>query len=114
MPKGTYLGDFEQLVMLALMRLGSQAYGMIVRRELEEIADRRVSLGAIYATLDRLEAKGLVTSFLGAPGKERRGRAKRFFKVRASGVRALRASLASLDRMRNGIDELDQLVGVTP
>jgi len=113
MPKGTYLGDFEQLVMLALMRLGSKAYGMTVHRELEEIADRRVSLGAIYATLDRLEAKGLVTSFLGAPGKERRGRAKRFFKVRAPGVRALRASLASLDRMRSGVDGLDQLVGVT-
>ena len=113
MPKGTYLGDFEQLVMLALMRLGDGAYGMTVRRELEEIADRRVSLGAIYATLDRLEAKGLVTSFLGAPGNERRGRAKRFFRVRAPGVRALRSSLASLDRMRDGVDGLERLIGVT-
>jgi len=113
MPKGNYLGDFEQLVMLALMRLGHLAYGMTVRRELEEIADRRVSLGAIYATLDRLEVKGLVTSFLGAPGNERRGRAKRFFRVTAGGVRALRASLGSMDRMRQGIDGLDRLVGVT-
>jgi DNA-binding PadR family transcriptional regulator len=113
MPKGTYLGDFEQLVMLALLRLGEGAYGMTVRRELEETADRRVSLGAIYATLDRLETKGLVTSFLGAPGKERRGRAKRFFRVRAPGVRALRASLASLDRMRKGVDTLDRMLGAT-
>jgi DNA-binding PadR family transcriptional regulator len=114
MPKGNYLGDFEQLVMLALMRLGHLAYGMTVRRELEEIADRRVSLGAIYATLDRLEVKGLVTSFLGSPGNERRGRAKRFFRVTAPGVSALRASLGSMDRMRQGIDGLDRLVGVTP
>jgi DNA-binding PadR family transcriptional regulator len=112
MPKGTYLGDFEQLVILALMRLGDGAYGMKVRRELEEIADRRVSLGAIYATLDRLESKGLVTSFLGAPGRERRGRAKRFFKVETPGVRALRAALGSLDRMREGIEGLEQRVGV--
>jgi DNA-binding PadR family transcriptional regulator len=107
MPKGTNLGDFEQLVVLALMRLGEGAYGMTVRRELEEIADRRVSLGAIYATLDRLESKGLVSSFLGAPGRERRGRAKRFFKVEAPGVRALRTALGSLDRMRDGVRGLE-------
>ena len=112
MPKGNYLGDFEQLVMLALMRLGPGAYGMTVRRELEEIADRRVSLGAIYATLDRLEGKGLVTSLLGGPGPERRGRAKRFFKVKAPGVQALRSSLASTDRMRRGVEGLDPMVEV--
>ena len=111
MPKGTYLGDFEQLVMLALMRLGESAYGMTVHRELEETADRRVSLGAIYATLDRLEDKGLVSSSLGAPGSARRGRAKRFFSVRPEGLKALQASLASMDRMRRGIDELDPLFG---
>ena len=112
MAKGAYLGDFEQLVVLAVMRLGEGAYGMTVRRELEEIADRRVSLGAIYATLDRLESKGLVTSFLGAPGNERRGRAKRFFRVQAPGVQALQNALRSLDRMRAGIRGLDQMVGV--
>lgn len=111
MPKGTYLGDFEQLVMLALMRLGDRAYGMTVRRELEEIADRRVSLGAVYATLDRLEDKGFITSFLGAPGRQRRGRAKRFFKVKAAGVRALHGALASLDRMRAGVEGLEQPAG---
>jgi DNA-binding PadR family transcriptional regulator len=98
--------------MLALMRLGDGAYGMTVRRELEETADRRVSLGAIYATLDRLETKGLVTSFPGVPGRERRGRAKRFFRVEAPGVRSLRSALGSLDRMRRGIDGLEQALGV--
>jgi DNA-binding PadR family transcriptional regulator len=112
MPKGTYLGDFEQLVLLALMRLGEGAYGMTVRRELEEIADRRVSLGAIYATLDRLESKGLVSSFLGPSGRERRGRAKRFFRVESPGVLALRAALGSLDRMREGVEGLERREGV--
>ena len=112
MPKGTYLGDFEQLVLLALMRLGDGAYGMTVRRELEQTADRRVSLGAIYATLDRLESKGLVRSNLGAPGGERRGRAKRFFEVEPAGLQALHTALASLDRMRKGLEGLGQRVGL--
>jgi DNA-binding PadR family transcriptional regulator len=114
MAKGTYLGDFEQLVLLALMRLGPTAYGMTVCRELEQTADRRVSLGAIYATLERLENKGLLSSHLGAPGERRRGRAKRFFKVRAPGVRALRASLASSDRMRQGIEGFAHPIGAPP
>lgn len=113
MPKGTYLGDFEQLVMLALIRLGREAYGMTVHRELEETADRRVSLGAIYATLDRLEDKGLVRSFLGGPGEARRGRAKRFFEVRPSGMNALKASLDSMDRMRRGMAGLDPQLGTS-
>jgi DNA-binding PadR family transcriptional regulator len=110
MPKGDYLGDFEQLVMLALIRLGEGAYGMTVRRESEDRAGRRVSLGAIYATLDRLESKGLVTSFLGRPGRERRGRAKRYFKVRAPGLRALRNALGALDRMRAGVHPFESPV----
>ena len=100
------------LVMLAVLRLGDGAYGMTVRREIEERADRSVSLGAIYATLDRLEDKGLVSSRLGESTVERRGRAKRFFVVRAEGLRALQSALASLDRMRQGVDGLDRAVGV--
>ena len=65
MAKGKYLGDFEQLVILAVMRLGEGAYGMTVRREIEDHSGRQVSLGAIYATLDRLEDKGFVSSTLG-------------------------------------------------
>lgn len=111
MAKGKYLGDFEQLVMLAVMRLDDNAYGMTVRREIEERADRNVSLGAIYATLDRLEEKGLITSRVGGATVERRGRAKRFFHVEAAGVRALQIALASLDRMRRGLKEVEQPVG---
>jgi len=114
MAKGKYLGDFEQLVMLAVMRLGEGAYGMTVRREIEEQAARNVSLGAIYATLDRLEEKGFVVSHLGASSAARRGRAKRFFSVQAPGVRALQNALASLDRMLQGIKEVEQPAGACP
>ena len=98
-----YLGEFEQLVILALLRLGESAYVMTVRREIEERAKRRVSLGALYATLDRLENKGLIRSRSGQPDGTRRGRAKRFFTVEAAGERALRNTLHSLDRMRDGL-----------
>jgi PadR family transcriptional regulator PadR len=111
MAKGKYLGDFEQLVMLAVMRLGAGAYGMTVRREIEAKSGRHVSLGAIYATLDRLEEKGQVSSTLAETTPERRSRAKRFFKVEARGVRALQNALAALDRMRKGIKELDHPIG---
>jgi PadR family transcriptional regulator PadR len=70
-----------------------------------------VSLGAIYATLDRLEEKGFVSSSLGESTPERRGRAKRFFKVQAPGVRALQDALAALDRMRMGLKKLDRPIG---
>ena len=109
MPKGNSLGDFEQLVMLALIRIGEGAHGMIVRREIEDRTGRNVSLGAVYATLDRLEAKGLVRSSIGQAGQGRRGRAKRFFSVEAAGLDALRRALTALDRMRAGIDELDRI-----
>ena len=111
MAKGKYLGDFEQLVMLAVMRLGAGVYGMTVRREIEANSGRHVSLGAIYATLDRLEDKGFVSSALRETTPERRGRAKRFFKVEARGVRALQNALAALDKMRKGIKELDHPIG---
>ena len=107
MGKTGSLGDFEQLVMLALLRLGEGAYGMTVRREIEDRTGREVSLGAIYATLDRLETKAMVRSSLGGGGQERRGRAKRFFVVEEAGLAALRASLTASDRMRAGIAGLE-------
>jgi len=112
MPKGKNLGDLEQLVILAVMRLGDGAYGMTVRREIEANSGRRISLGAIYATLDRLENKGFVSSTLGETTRERRGRAKRFFRVQALGARALQDALADLDRMRKGIEGMDHPIGV--
>jgi DNA-binding PadR family transcriptional regulator len=108
MKKSNSLGDFEQLVMLALIRIGQGAYGMIVRREIEERTGREVSLGAIYATLDRLEGKGLVSSRLGESEQIRRGRAKRFFTVEKAGLEALGRALKALDSMRAGIDSFDR------
>lgn len=103
MPKGDYLGEFEQLVILALLQLGDEAYGMTVRREIEERAGRKVSLGAIYATLDRLENKGLIRSHPGSSDVNRRGRARRFFQVEGTGKQVLKQTLDSLDRMRSGL-----------
>ena len=99
-------GGFEQLVMLAVVRLGENAYGMTVRTELEERMSRKVSLGAVYSTLDRLEAKGYITSKPSSGGPEREGRARRFFRLTATGSRALTDGIAALDRMREGVSAI--------
>jgi DNA-binding PadR family transcriptional regulator len=100
----TYPGAFEQLVMLALLRLDPDAYGMSVRREIEASAGRVVALGAVYATLDRLERKGLVSSRAGADAPpERAGRARRYFRIEPAGRQALADALALVDRMRAGV-----------
>jgi len=101
-----FLGSFEQLVILAVVRLGDDAYGMTVRRELEEQTERATSLGAVYATLDRLENKGYVKSNTRKAGAERKGRAKRIFRVKPSGLAALRNTLECVARMRQGLPEL--------
>src|SRR5688572_33434410 len=85
MARGEILGPLEQIILLALMRLKSEAYGMTVRREIEERTGREISIGAVYATLERLEAKGYVSSFTGEPTAERGGRAKRHFEIEAAG-----------------------------
>jgi len=103
MPRGEFLGSLEQIVMLAVVRLGSDAYGMTVRREIEERTGRDISIGAVYATLERLEAKGYVSSFTGEPTAERGGRAKRHFEVKAAGLRALSASQEALKNMSEGL-----------
>jgi PadR family transcriptional regulator PadR len=100
MPKDDIPGSFEQLVLLAVLRLGEGAYGMTVRHELEQRTGQSVSLGAVYTTLERLEGKGYLASRAAAGGAEREGRARRFFHVSASGVEALRRALDLLDRMR--------------
>jgi PadR family transcriptional regulator, regulatory protein PadR len=88
------IGEFEELVLLAILKLGSSAYGVSISDTLEE-ADRAVSIGALYTTLSRLEEKGLISSWVGEPTRERGGRAKKFFKVEATGERALREAEAS-------------------
>ena len=84
------LGEFEQLVLLAVARLGEDGYGMTIRREIEERTGRSLSIGAVYTTLDRLERKGYVRSRVGEPTAERGGRARRHFQLREAGARALR------------------------
>jgi len=98
-----YLGEFEHIVVLALLRLGDQAYGVTVRQEIEIRINREVSIGAIYATLDRLEMKGYVKSQLGGPTPERGGRAKRFFRVTAKGVAAVNRTHRALQSMTEGL-----------
>jgi PadR family transcriptional regulator PadR len=103
MPKGSYLGEFEQHVLAAVLRLRDNAYGVTIRREIVERTGRDVAVGAIYATLDRLEAKGYVSSRLGEATPERGGRAKRYFEIQAPGVRALEDSWRMSDQMRAGL-----------
>ena len=107
MSKRNLLGTFELTVMLALIRLDENAYGLPIAREIELRSGRDVSLGSIYATLDRLEAKGLVCSRLGEPTAERGGRAKKYFSVTARGVREARETQRLLQQMWHGLRELE-------
>ena len=100
-----YLGEFEQVVLLAAMHLGDDAYGANVSEEIEVRTDRKVSRGALYVTLDRLEDKGLVRSRLADLKDNRGGRPRRYIKVTAAGVRALRASRAALLDLWRGLED---------
>lgn len=98
-----FLGEFEHIVLLALLRLEDQAYGVTVRQEIELRTRREVSIGAVYATLGRLEAKGYVKSRRGEPTPERGGRSKRFFRVTARGVAAVNRTHHALQSMTQGL-----------
>jgi PadR family transcriptional regulator PadR len=104
MPRGDLLGSLEYIVLLALVRLGPNAYGMTVRREIETRASRSLSIGAVYSTLERLQAKGYVSSAVGEPTAARGGRAKRLFRIEAPGERALTASQEAIRRMSVGLN----------
>jgi len=97
------LGEFEQIVLLAILRLGERAYGANVRDVIVTRTNRRPSAGALYTTLDRLEEKGLVTSQFGDPTPQRGGRAKRFFKVSADGIQAVARAQRSYQRLLQGL-----------
>jgi PadR family transcriptional regulator len=99
-----YLGEFEHVVLLALLRLEDRAYGVTVRQEIQARTNRDASIGAVYATLDRLQAKGYVKSFRGEPTAERGGRSKRFFRITASGVTAVNRTQQALQRMTEGLE----------
>jgi PadR family transcriptional regulator PadR len=100
------LGNFELMVLLAVLRVGAGAYGVPIAHELEDKISREVLLGSVYAALERLEAKGLVASSLGDPTPERGGRAKRYFTVTAKGLREVRETQRTLVRLWRGLPEL--------
>lgn len=104
MSKGGNLGEFEYLVLLAVLRLGDGAYGMTVRRELDEIAGREAGIGSVYQTLDRLERKGYLTSRSSDPDPDRGGKPRRFFAISGLGRRVVLEVRRSTSRMWEGID----------
>ena len=98
MSRSAFLGEFEQITLLAVARLKEEAYGVAIRSEIEERSERPVAIGSVYAALDRMERKGLIHSSVGSPTPERGGRAKRFYELRPPGLEALvsaRDTLAS-------------------
>jgi DNA-binding PadR family transcriptional regulator len=97
------LGDFEQLILFALLRLGADAYGVAIREEIEARTGRAVSAGALYTALDRLETRGLVASRLGDPTPQRGGKRKRLYTVQPAGERALARVYESLRLMASGV-----------
>lgn len=100
------LGEFEQTVLLAILRLGEGAYGVSIRSEIAACTQRQPAAGALYTTLDRMEQKGLVQSWLGDPTPERGGRAKRYFAVTRKGRVAVRSAQRSYQRLLEGLDLL--------
>ena len=97
------LGEFEQVVLLAILRLPGDAYGVTIRREIAECTEREPAPGALYTTLDRLEEKGLVSSTYGDPTPERGGRAKRYFTVTARGMHAVTRAQRAFQRLLKGL-----------
>lgn len=100
------VGELETLILLAILRLGPQAYGVSVKNELADRTGRRLTRGAIYTALRRLEAKGLVEGRLGEATPARGGRAKRYLTVSDAGLAAVRTASRDFDRMRAGLDNL--------
>src|SRR5436190_13733573 len=101
---GPSLGEFEQIVLLAILRLDDHAYGVTIRSEITECTGREPGPGALYTTLDRLEDKGFVTSRLGDPTPQRGGRAKRYFVLSANGVEAITRAQLSYRRLLEGCE----------
>ena len=104
MQNNRLLGGFESLLLLAVLRLGDQAYGVTIRRELLDRAGKDVAVGAIYTGLDRLAKRGLVESWQGEPTAERGGRAKRFYRVTVTGLQVLNETQRALQGLLEGLD----------
>jgi len=102
---GKTLGELEQMILLALVSLGEEAYGASVRREIVGRSGKEVSAGAVYTVLDRLERAGLVTSWTGEPTAERGGRRRKHYRLRPDGARLLQESRERMRRMARGLDD---------
>ncbi len=98
------LGDFEQLVLLGVLRLGDDAYGAAIRQEIHERSGRDVSINAVYTTLDRLEHKGLLRSWVGEPTPQRGGRRRKCYALRPAGSAALRQAYRAFTAMTSGVE----------
>ena len=101
-----YLGEFEQLVLLAVLQLGPEAYAVPIREAIQQASGRSVSRGALYTTQERLEAKALLSSRLGEPAADRGGRARRYHAVTPAGLRALRAARDAVGRLSTGLESM--------
>ena len=101
------LSNFELMVMLAVIRLSDEAYGVPIAREIEETTNSEVVVGSIYAALTRLEERGLIESRLGEATAERGGRAKKYFRVTAQGIREVRQTRKSLMKLWKGLPEVE-------
>ena len=104
MTKGTYLAEFEQVVLLALARIDDDAYGMTIYDEILSTTGRESSIPSVYVTLARMEEKGYVSSLTGEPTAKRGGRAKKYYRLETRGADALRRSRMLLDQLWNGVD----------
>lgn len=106
MAKREFLGGFELLVLLALIRLGDDAYGVPISEAIEQSSGREVSMGSVYITLERLTQKSLASSRLGEPTAARGGRAKTYFRITAKGLREVRRAQRTLTTLWKGVPEL--------
>jgi PadR family transcriptional regulator PadR len=97
-----YLGEFEELVLLTIANLSTEAYGLSILRDINERANRNLSLGAMHSTLTRLEEKGYITSYLGEPTNERGGRRKRYFELTSNAITALNDMKSLRDELWSG------------
>lgn len=106
MTKGKNLGEFEQLVLLAILQLEDEAFGLNVKKEIEDRAGRSVSRGALYAVFDRLEGKGIVTSRFGDPVPGRGGKPRRYLTLTPEGIAALRKARRAWESLSEGLGEI--------
>jgi PadR family transcriptional regulator PadR len=106
MPNPNAISNFELMVLLALIRLGDEAYGVPISQEIEKYSGHDVALGSVYAALERLQNRGFVSSIVGEPTPERGGRAKKYFKITGKGMEVVQETQYTLTRLWKGVPKL--------